>query len=525
MAELRATLQHGIEAIRGVGNPKMDLIILLKLGQLFSKRAQQSTKSIERAFFEDRSEVLFKFALYMLRMQNSSRSTEPYRRLFKYPIGNSYFEIDAEVNNLAEEAITFLAGRYFKKNAYEECIEDLSGIKLPFATYFQAESYRKMTEFSDTPKKNKRIFLDKAREYLKQTLELLDGPNVDKNHPLKSIVDEDIKRLQNETRKLETNQTLTDSFVSANGRSDLDDTNERLDRHIEVVTPVPQGNYDNVERLIRQVIESLAILKDDVNDVRNRVQNIEERLNKESDDIPSVDDDYNYLMNDEPTQNPNDSSMLVNMSRTVNYQSPLPRQPVLNQPQQQQRNPLLQHQSPMAGMNNSFNMNPMYSNFYGQMPFNPYQAAQQPYQSQQPYQAQQLAGNMGPMPPVLPYNDVFNMNMQQQLLAQQLVLGLSNTSTHLPQSPQVQPPVQTAAPLNPGISPVVSSLPVQPATSIAFNSTPTTAAAIQKQWNASFNNQPVEKGPPVNIVITTSDRLPTTDTPTNTSKLNLFLCQ
>lgn len=195
----------------------MDLIILLKLGQIFYKRAQGTTRTVERGFLESRTEALFKYSLHMIRMQNSNRTMDPFRRLFKYTVANNQTEIDTETNSLAEEAITFLAGRYFKNNEFEECIEDLSGIKLPFATYFQAEAFRKMTEIANTPKKNKRAYLDKARDYLSQTLELLDAPNVDKNHPLKVIVDGDIKRLQQEARKLETNQSLNESFVSANG--------------------------------------------------------------------------------------------------------------------------------------------------------------------------------------------------------------------------------------------------------------------------------------------------------------------
>lgn len=523
MAAIRATLQHGIEAVRGIGNPKMDLIILLKLGQLFSKRAQNSTKSIERSFFEDRSDALFKFSLQMLRMQNSSRSNEPYRRLFKFATGNSYFEIDSEVNSLAEEAITFLAGRYFRNNAFEECVEDFAGIKLPFATYFQAESYRKMTEFSNTPKKNKRAFLDKARDCLKQTVELLDGPNMDKNHPLKSIIDGDIERLQNEARKLETNQTMSDSFVSANGRSDLDDSNDRMDRETEVVTPVPPANYDNLERLIRQVIESLAILKDDVNEkmteINERLQDIEDNLSKEQDDIPSVDEENYYYGNDDIRPNANDTSMMVNVSRNTS-QTPKQRQALMNQQQSQSQMVPQPHQSPMVGMNNSFN--PLYAGFYGQMPFNPYQA-----------------GNMASMNPVLPYNEVMNYNLQQQLLAQQLaadtrsasLLGLLNSSAPLQQSPQVYPtvPAQVALPLavNSPLTTTSNVTPLQQPSSIltAFSTATiqvpskgiTTTPVIpagQKPWNASMNNQPVEKGPPVNVVITNSDRLPSSNTTT-----------
>lgn len=540
LAAIRATLQHGIEAVRGVGNPKMDLIILLKLGQLFSKRAQNSTKSIERSFFEDRSEALFKFSLQMLRMQNSSRSNEPYRRLFKFATGSSYFEIDSEVNSLAEEAITFLAGRYFRNNAFEECAEDFAGIKLPFATYFQAESYRKMTEFSNTPKKNKRTFLDKARDCLKQTVDLLDGPNVDKNHPLKSIIDGDIERLQNETRKLETNQTMTDSFVSANGRSDLDDSNDRIDRETEVVTPVPQANYDNLERLIRQVIESLAILKDDVNEkmieINERLQDIEDNLSKEQDDIPSADEEDYYYGNDETRPNVNNTSMMVNVSRSTT-RTPKQRQGSSNQQLSRSQMVPQSHPSPMVGMNNSFN--PLYPGFYGQMPFNPYQA-----------------GNMASMSPVLPYNEVMNYNLQQQMLAQQLAadsrnasfLGLLHSSAPLQQSPQVHPtvPAQVALPLSVN-SPLAATsnlaqfqqpstnLTALPSTTVETPSKGITTTPVipagQKPWNASMNNQPVEKGPPVNVVITNSDRLPSSNITTPSTgkyisferKVGLFL--
>lgn len=285
MAELRATLQYGIEAIRGVGTPKIDLIILLKLGQILSKRAQKTPKAVECGFLEDRSETLFKFSLYMLRMQNSSRSTsEPFRRLFKYAVGNNYFEIEQEVNASAEEAITLLAGRYFKKNAFEECIEDFAGIKLPFATYFQAESYRKLTGISDTPKKNKRAYLDKARDYLKQTLDLLDGPNVDKNHLLKSLVHEDIDRMESDIYKLQSEHSTSDlSFYSACSNFEELDVNSDFEAEIEKSQPQAGYShmYENIEQMLRQTMESLKILQGDFAELRNRVENIEMLLNKD----------------------------------------------------------------------------------------------------------------------------------------------------------------------------------------------------------------------------------------------------
>lgn len=53
-----------------------------------------------------------------------------------------------------------------------------------------------------------------------------------------------------------------------------------------------------------------------------------------------------------------------------------------------------------------------------------------------------------------------------------------------------------------------SVIPTQPIIAPAAVSTP-------KQWNTVFNNAPVEKGPPVNVVITSSDPLPVQNTSTN----------
>lgn len=327
LAELRATLQYGIEAVRGFGGPRMDLIILLKLGQWLYQRAQDTTKTVERGFLEARIEALFKYSLSMLRMQSDSHSSVvPFRRLFKYATANNLYEIEMEINALSEEAITFLADRYFKNKEYEECIEDLTGIRLPFATYFQAESYRKMTELANTTKKSKRVYLDRARECLLQTLDLLDAPNVDKNHPLKSIVNEDIKRLHMESRKIETNQSMSDSFVSANGRSDLDDSVVRVQREINSTQSTPvvvAANSERLERMIAEMMESLSLLKDDVSDIRIKVDQLSKQQDAKS--LDPLDEYY-----DEDRQ---DDTLLSNASMYPMYTNRLS---VLQQ--QQQRN-------------------------------------------------------------------------------------------------------------------------------------------------------------------------------------------
>lgn len=568
LAELRATLLHGIEAVRGVSGPKIDIIILLKLAQIFCKRSHESSKLSERNFLEARTEALFKYGVYLIRMQNSGRSSnESFRKLFKYSSGGSQQEVDTEIDQLTEEAITFLAGRYFKNSEYEECIEDLSGIKLPFATYFQAEACRKITELSNTPKKNKRVYLEKARDYLAQTLDLLNKPNIDKNHPLKSIVDTDIKRLQQESRKLETNHSFNDSFVSASNtsRNEQFDLNESTSRARRDIAPVIINNNENVEKLIREMMASLTLLKDDVADIRVCVQAIEDKQKKSQNDTASVDplEDY-YLLEDDLQQAAaggymNNTSMFANMSRT-------PNQSQLNSFQTHQQSFGI-HQDPAAAAVAALNMNnssglyrgwynfveiismlfyvksllfiDLYNGLYnGIVHPNSYAAAVNTLPNSSttpnrntPQQLQLQRGNYQTGPFTVPYGSELlgNYNMmtpqlqqysgylpqQQQQLQQQI--QTQNIST-LPNVPQAQPLLQQALTIqsnsNVGMQQAQEVATVQPLPNI-------NQQQVLKSWNTTFNNAPVEKGPPVNVVITSSDPLPAHTTVTTVAQSSL----
>lgn len=312
------------------------------------ERAQDTHKLVEKTAMETRAVELIRSSLSLLRDQNSDRSkNDSFLRLFHYQIGNQSLSIDKEVNELIEEAIAFLADRHFRNHEFGECIADLEGIRSPFATYFQAEASRKIAELANTQKKDKRAYLEKAKYYLTRTLDLLDGSNIDKNHPLKSIVQSDFKRLQQESRRVETNQSFNDSFVSASNNSrsdqfqDLDDSESHGQRRDVIVTapptPVIINNNENIEKLIREMMSSLTLLKEDVADVRDRVQGIEEQLQKKNTDLGSVgvlddyltEEDFQQAIGSAPWNN---TSMFTNVSR-------------LNTPNQSQLNSFPNQQS------------------------------------------------------------------------------------------------------------------------------------------------------------------------------------
>ncbi|KAG4077318.1 hypothetical protein HA402_009719 [Bradysia odoriphaga] len=489
LAEVRQQLQYGIEAVRGVGGPKMDVIICLKLGQIFLKRSHASSKVVEQGFLEARTLALFKFSLHMIKMQNSRNIDS---RLFKYANGQDA-EIEKQVDNLAEEAITHLASHYFQSNGYEECIDELSNIPLPSATYFIAKAYRRMEELNQTPKKNQRIYSDKATDYLQQTLTLLNHPNVDQKHPLRGIVNSDIRKLQQQH-----SSSFNGSFT--NGGTYGGDTSHSetfYDRHRRDVTPsIDDKRIDKMEKLITQMMETLTVRFDRVDDkigqLEDKISQIEDQINKKNDvnvDTVGLDD-----IIDEELQAQNfmgNSTMFPNYGQqrihTPNQMIPgVAQQPILN---------------PYG--------NQYYNNMY-QMGMNQYQASLMTPQRTPLLMAQQntYADVMYNAQLTDPRNNLHNLLTQQQTVqSQSATMPSQQTSavTTMPITIQAVPPQQ--------ITPVLPTLPVA-----ANTSSDQSQQNVVRTWNSSFNNTPIEKGPPVNVVITNSEPLPSLQTTTVTSQ-------
>lgn len=276
IAQLKATLQFGIEAVRGVDTPKVDVIILLKLGDILLARANSGDKMDERRHFELRVEYVYKIAMRMLK----NRDTDNMRRIFKFATSN--LDVDREVDLLAGTAVGHLAGIYFKREEFKEFIEDFAGLQNPWAHYFRAEAYKKMDESSKTPKKNKKLYSQKARENLIETLALLDGnENIDKNNPLRIQVEKDLKKMQYNlstsfTDDLDFRNGLADESASSFHNASATSFHGRR----EASTPAPNynENFLSVESLVRKVSDHLVSVKDDVLCVRNDITDLKDEL-------------------------------------------------------------------------------------------------------------------------------------------------------------------------------------------------------------------------------------------------------
>uniref|UniRef100_A0A182IYJ0 Uncharacterized protein n=1 Tax=Anopheles atroparvus TaxID=41427 RepID=A0A182IYJ0_ANOAO len=317
VAEQKQLLQHGLQAIRGTGAPLCDVIVLLKLGQILAKRASGTTliTADERRYVECRAEAVYRAAvlLWKIRSESSSLGSGP-GMFFKYGIES--YDCQQETVKLAETGITFLASVYFKHSRYEEFTQDFGGIPLPFAAYFRAEAFRKLDESNKTPLKAKKFYSERARESIRQTQRYLELPYIERNHPLNFVVQNELKRLSSLNDSLDGSLNMSANGAAGAGLAgdDSDQFQSFTSSMTNAASVMPGGGgggggggghserdtataaataaatvclakTNELESLIRQMIETLTFVKEDVLGIRNDVGDMQDRLVKIEENI------------------------------------------------------------------------------------------------------------------------------------------------------------------------------------------------------------------------------------------------
>lgn len=280
MAQLKATLQFGIEAVRGIDSPKIDLIILLKLGDILLLRSN-CCKPEEKRHLEIRVEYIYKFAMKMMKNHEVMDSM----RLFKF-ITNNY-DFDQEVEQLTGSAIGYLSGVYFKRDEYKEFIDELTGVQNVWAHFFRSEAYRKLDELGKTPRKAKKFYTEKARESLIETLALLDkNENIDKDNPLRMRVEKDLKKLQYDlsssfcnNEEFDLHNTSQNGYVDDEIFHNASSSSFRGRRDMSSYATMINHNHEKfseIESVIRKLNDLIISVKDDILSVRNDITSLKD---------------------------------------------------------------------------------------------------------------------------------------------------------------------------------------------------------------------------------------------------------
>lgn len=466
IVNVREILQDGIEAVRCVGTPKMDLMIALLTGDILKQKTDNNLAIdlTTKKAYEQRAENIFQCALHWFKNQATTAVVDK-RRLFQYHSKTSVVGTDDCVA-LLEGAVIFLAEQYFRQTDYETCVEVLTNVQLPYATYYIAEAYKKMDEEqrnnNRTPSRSSSgVYQGKVKQFLGQTQKLL-ASNSKKNHSLRTVVSNELKKLQfsdlNMSSASVDEDALNVSYPATNALN-------RSTRHES--SSVVSDQVSALTALVTQLTMQNTMLQTEMSDIKKMLQQQKE------------------------TSSLNDSLFRLE--------------------EQQQR--LFQHHSPHYDyMNGRYSMGG---------------AAGYPYHQGMPFPGGAPPSQFPPhlRGPGSMYGADANSLAMAQANAGMAVMPtydpITGTLMVSPAAPPPNPqgfypnssvsamgPSSMVVPPGPSHSILANQLQQPPLASSSTVEQVFTGNSILKTWNSTYNNEPVEKGAPANVVITSSDPVP-----------------
>ncbi|XP_052863157.1 E3 SUMO-protein ligase RanBP2 [Anopheles cruzii] len=575
VAEQKQLLQHGLQAVRGTGAPLSDAIVLLQLGQILAKRATAGGSLLapeERRHVEGRAEACYRAGVLLWKIRTESSAPPASTMFFRY--GFESYECQQETVKLAETAVTFLAGSYFKHGRHLEFTQDFAGIALPFAAYFRAEAFKKLDESNHTPLKVKKMYAERARECIRQTQQYLGLPYVDRNHPLNHVVASEMKRLCFANDSLDG--TLNTSANGAGGAGDESDHFQSFTSAMtvggngssvirserETVTAVATAaataclsKTSELESLIRQMMETLTFVKEDVLSIRNDMGDMQDRLVKIEENIyrkPTEAGTTKVGGGGSGTVTGGDDPATVSATAAAAAAAlqAMNEMYLMDELQNSAAAAAVYHhqvQAAAAGRTPGMGLSPQpalpYAALYGAAAYPAYLAQQTPpshqvqsQHQQSPAQQQQMLTARGPLGVPVGASPLHGYQQSEQLLAaansQAAAVAYHSLPPNYPQPPLVVPPVMAPGAGGTGTGLSIEQSLQTPSLLTSWNSAyngapatftnpsvagPITPPATVSSHHAS-HHAPAEKGgAPVNVVITSSDPLPPRGPPAHSS--------
>ncbi|XP_012522042.1 E3 SUMO-protein ligase RanBP2 [Monomorium pharaonis] len=545
IGELRQELQQGLEVIRCIGNHGMHPVLLVHLARMFHYRAKTMKEKDEANGYiprwEARSELYWTAALPLLeRLQNNQTLRMSPSKLFTYK-GKDMNNF--ELTNALEEGKLLLAQRLVHDKQYEQAIDALEALKCPEAAFQLAQIYKIFADeiVNSTPRESLTsemrsqhiIMLSKAKSSYYLTLDRLRSPGTNPKHPLNAVLGTHITDIENELKRIDPDLGRGDlsrndidcisdeSYSPTHSAVDQAVTNPTLPMLSTLTTNMLSTPQRNTHRTPKHA-STPCRLQDYLNLSKNRVEArpSPERLDAQIRQImQSRDNEVQELM--EQMKN-----MMLQMKTLTEKVDNLTKEVVdsrkENQKQQQQQriqqqqnvNPTPVDPEDYYVLDDDEYVDLNYQNqsassisgniFQSQAARPPYPSLIYPPGTLQYYPQGGLPfpdpnslypHPVYPMPILYPNQKVPDNPLQQSLFA----------STLSSQLPDLMPPTAATNPsLQISLKPKIET-PSQTAKPEVVASTAMTTATI-----TVIKDAPVNKAPPVNVVITTSDTLPTT---------------
>lgn len=210
LTDIRATLSRGIEVVRCVDNHGLDPELLCIIGSIFSEKAKLTTSVEEKTNLEIRAGLYYSSALPLLeKLKNKMTIKMPEKRLFDYSHKDLSFK---ELNSLIEESKLYVAINHFNDGNYEKVIELLSSLKSPQAYYHLGQTFRRIAmEEKNLLRDNNSIekrskyaaLIMKAKSFANKALDYVKEAEISREHPLYSNVLQLIEDLETNINKID----------------------------------------------------------------------------------------------------------------------------------------------------------------------------------------------------------------------------------------------------------------------------------------------------------------------------------
>ncbi|KAF7383629.1 hypothetical protein HZH66_012979 [Vespula vulgaris] len=215
LGEIRQELRRGLEVVRCIGNHGLHPVVLVHLARLFYHRVkilkEKDPEHLDIMALEVRYELYWSTVIPLLeRLQNNQTIRVTNSKLFNYEGKNMS---NAELTNALEEGRLLLAQRFVRNKQYEQAIDALQVLKCPEATFQQGQIYKMLADeiVGSMPRESLTseirsqhiIMLSKARNCYYLTLDRLRSPGMNLKHPLDSELCIHISAIENELKRID----------------------------------------------------------------------------------------------------------------------------------------------------------------------------------------------------------------------------------------------------------------------------------------------------------------------------------
>ncbi|XP_033325702.2 E3 SUMO-protein ligase RanBP2 isoform X1 [Megalopta genalis] len=233
LGDIRLELQRGLEVVRCIGNHGLHPALLVHLARIFLYRVETlketNQENSEIPSLEARSEMYWSTAMPLLeRLQNNQVLRVTNSKFFSYQ-GKDLN--NAELVKALEEGKLRLAQRFVRDKQYEKAIDALQALICPEASFQQGQMYEMLADeiVNSMPKESLTseirsqhiIMLSKARECFYLTLDRLRSPGMNTKHPLNLELFAHVTDIENKLKRIDPDLARGDlSRNECDGMSD-----------------------------------------------------------------------------------------------------------------------------------------------------------------------------------------------------------------------------------------------------------------------------------------------------------------